>query len=80
MSTPARTVNLDVKDGGAWRRVTSFDIDQFADGDLEHAAEALLSLSDCEKIKARIITPGETAPLLTWSRAEGWREWRGVGA
>lgn len=70
-----RIVNLDVNDTGAWRRITSFNLDWFEDGDLELCVQQLLELSDSPKIKARIIMPGETAPLVTWSRAEGWREW-----
>lgn len=72
----ARTIQLEVNDSGAWRRVTSFDIDTLADGDLEHSADALLQLSDNAKLRARIILRGDTAPLLTWARGEGWREWR----
>lgn len=71
-----RIVNLEVNDAGGWRRVSSFDIDELESGELEHAAQALLSLSASNKISARIITPGDHAPLVTWNKADGWREWR----
>jgi len=71
-----RLVNLEVNDSGAWRRVSAFDLDDFDDGALEFAAEKLLELSTNEKLRARLIMPGDTAPLLVWRRAEGWREWR----
>lgn len=71
----AREVNMDVNTSGAWRRVASFDLDDFEEGQLEHAAEQLLQMASHAAIKARIIMPGDTAPLLTWCRAHGWREW-----
>lgn len=70
-----RIINLDVKDSGSWRRVTSFDIDQFEDGDLEYHAQSLLELSNNPKLEARLIIPSDTAPLMTWTRENGWREW-----
>jgi hypothetical protein len=75
-----RIVYLEVNDSGAWRRVTSFDLDWLEDGDLEHCTDALLSLSANPKIKARIIVPGDTAPLLTWKKGDCWREWGEVAA
>lgn len=72
----ARIVHLDVNESGGWRRVASFDLDQFEDGALEQAAQALLELSNNQKIKGRIIAPGDTAPLVLWTRTDGWREWR----
>lgn len=71
-----RIVNLEVNENGAWRRVASFDLDRFEDGDLEHCAESLLELSSNERLRARIIAPGNTAPLVTWNRTDSWREWR----
>lgn len=71
-----RPINLDVNDSGSWRRVTTFDLNDFDDGELEHAAERLLELSTSAKIKARLIVPGDTAPLVTWNRVDGWEEWR----
>ncbi|TXH90321.1 MAG: hypothetical protein E6Q78_05100 [Rhodoferax sp.] len=70
-----RIVNLDINDSGSWRRVTSFDLDTFEDGDLEHCAHGLLELSSNQKLKARLIAPGETVPLMTWKHGDMWREW-----
>lgn len=70
-----RLVNLEVNDSGAWRRVTSFDLDTFEDGDLEHCAHHLLALSANSKLKARLIIPGDTAPLVIWNHEHGWEEW-----
>lgn len=77
MTTDKRLVNLDVNDSGGWRRVTSFDIDTFEDGELEHAAEKLLEMTSNQRLKARIIPAGDplAVPLLTWTRDDGWREW-----
>jgi len=72
----SRTVNLEVNDSGAWRRVTSFNLDAFEDGDLEYLVEQLLCESTSDKIKARLIIPGDVAPLVDWNKADGWKEWR----
>lgn len=74
MAEPRR-VCLDINDSGAWRRVTSFDLNTFNDGDLTHYASALLQLSSSPKLRARIIPLSDTtAPLMTWSKTDGWRE------
>lgn len=44
-----RIVNLEVNDSGAWRRVSSFDLDTFEEGQLEYAAQQLLELSNHKK-------------------------------
>ena len=71
-----RIVNLEVNESGAWKRITSFDLNDFEDGALEHAAESLLELSANKRLKARLIMPGDTAPLVNWKHGDGWREWR----
>lgn len=74
--TPPRTVHLEVNDRGGWRRVMSCDLDTVDDQALEHAADWLLRLADNPRLRARIIMAGEiSAPLVTWSRDDGWREW-----
>ena len=70
-----KRVFLEVNDSGGWRRVTEFDLADFEDGEIEHAAEQLLQMSRIKRLKARIIMPGDTAPLVNWTKAEGWREW-----
>lgn len=75
MATDNRIVHLEVNDSGGWRRVSTFNLDDFEDGDLELCAEHLLQMSTNERIKARVIMPGDTAPLVTWTRQDGWREW-----
>ena len=76
MATEQKPVHLEVNDSGGWRRVTSFDLADFDEGDLEQCAEQLLRLSSNARLKARIIMPGDTAPLVSWTRENGWREWR----
>lgn len=39
-------------------------------------AAYLLMESDSPRIRARIIAPGTTAPVMTWTAADGWKEWR----
>lgn len=79
MATEQKRVHLEVNDSGGWRRVTDFDLAEVEDGDVEHCAQQLLQMSCNPRLKARIIMPGDTAPLLTWSRIEGWREWVNPG-
>ena len=69
-----RPINLDVKDAGSWRRVASFDLDALT-GDLQTAVDQLLSMSTQKKLAARLITPGDSAPLATWNKADGWNAW-----
>lgn len=70
-----RIINLEVNEKGAWRRVTSFDLDTFEDGDLEHCAGSLLDLSSNKSLTARLIIPGDTAPLMLWNHTNGWVDW-----
>ena len=71
-----RIVNLEVNEKGGWKRFASFDLDTFEDGDLEHCADGLLELTANKNLRARLIMPGDTAPLVSWSHGDGWREWR----
>lgn len=73
-----RIVNLEVNEKGSWRRVTSFDLSSVGSFYLADAADHLLSLSDNPKLTARITRADTQAPLMIWSRTDGWREW-GVG-
>jgi hypothetical protein len=75
MAAEQKRVHLEVNDSGGWRRVTSFDLADFEDGDIEQCAEHLLEMSCTPRLKARIIIPGDTAPLVTWTKKDGWREW-----
>jgi len=75
----SRTVNLDINDSGSWRRVTSFDLDALGEGHLEYLVEELLRESTNDKIKARLIIPGDVAPLVDWTKSDGWRVWGAVG-
>lgn len=70
----ARPINLDINNSGAWKRVASFDLDELGH-DLQEAIDRLLSMAKGEKIGARLIIPGDTAPLMTWTKAEGWVNW-----
>lgn len=70
---PVRPVHLEVNDSGGWRRVMTFDADD--DSEAVHLANGLLRLSCNPRLKARIIIPGDTAPLMNWNAADGWREW-----
>jgi len=71
-----RIIYLEVNEAGSWKRITSFDLDTFEDGDLEYDAHNLLEMSANPKLKARLIMLGETAPLMNWTHVDGWREWR----
>lgn len=69
-------LHLEANDSGGWRRVMSF-ADSFEQRvAVKHFAEGLLERSDSPRIRARIIAPGDTAPLMTWTASDGWKEWR----
>lgn len=69
-------LHLEVNDAGGWRRVMSFANDATTLDNVQLRAAYLLMESDSPRIRARIIAPGSTAPLMTWSAADGWKEWR----
>lgn len=39
-------------------------------------AAYLLLENNNPRLRARIIAPGSTAPLNTWTTDDGWKEWR----
>lgn len=71
-ATQPRPVHLEINNSGAWKRVLSFDVADEAE--VLHAAAALLRWGG-DKLTARVIMPGDTAPLMTWNAQFGWREW-----
>lgn len=75
-----KPVHLEINDAGGWRRVLSFDCNNEAHSEaVLHAVPELLACSSNQRIKARIIYPGDTAPLMHWEATTGWREWRKLG-
>jgi hypothetical protein len=71
----ARPINLDINNSGAWKRVASYDLDHIKDLDLMTAIDGLLGAAEEKKLSARLIAPGDTAPLVTWTMGKGWEEW-----
>lgn len=72
-----KPIHLEVNHSGGWRRVMTFDAQHDVDRDaVLQAAGKMLRWADNPRLKARIIMPGDTAPLMTWKPATGWREWR----
>lgn len=70
-------LHIEVNDAGGWRRVMSFANDATTLDNVQLRAAYLLMESDSPRIRARIIAPGNTAPLMTWTVADGgWKEWR----
>ncbi len=68
-----KPLKLQVNTTGAWRAVLDFDC---ADWDhVLHAAAELFGWSDAAQTSLRVIIPGDTAPLMTWTKEHGWREW-----
>lgn len=70
--------HLEVNDSGGWRRVMTFDATDDDDADsVMHLADQLLRWGMNARLKARIIMAGgvHTAPLMTWTVDDGWREW-----
>lgn len=70
------TLHLDVCESGGWRRVMSFAGDASTRLAVMQNAYYMLNCSNNPKLRARIIAPGDTAPLMIWTAADGWREWR----
>ena len=68
----ARPCKLQVNTTGAWRNVLDFDAKDEAEV-LDSAAQLFARET---KATLRIIISGDTAPLMTWSCKDGWREWR----
>ena len=69
-----RILHLEVNDSGGWRRVMSFRAEEKSG--VQGIGAMLLHLADSPRIRARIIAPGDTAPLMTWTVSDGWKEWR----
>lgn len=69
-------MHLEVNDSGGWRRVMSFDGDASTRLAVMQNAYYMLNCSNNPKLRARIIAPGDTAPMVTWTVADGWKEWR----
>lgn len=70
--------HLEVNDSGGWRRVMTFDATYDDDADsVMHLADQLLRWGVTARLKGRIIMAGsvDTAPLMTWNKDDGWREW-----
>ena len=76
---PNKLGHLEGNDSGGWRRVMSFDATHDDDADsVMHLADQLLNWGTNTRLKARIIMADQsvsTAPLMTWTAAESWREW-----
>lgn len=76
--TATKICHLEVNDAGGWRRVMSFDATHDDDSDdVMHQADQLLRWGVNARLKARIMIAGgvSTAPLMTWTADDGWREW-----
>lgn len=71
-ANPTKPVHLEINNSGAWKRVLTFDV--IDEEDVLYDAHRLLRWGG-ERLKARVIMPGDTAPLLTWTAELGWQEW-----
>ena len=75
MTQATKPVKLQSNMRGGWRDVLEFDAaDQEKTDDIMTCAEHLFQ--EIDGCKLRIIVPGQTAPLMNWTHADGWREWR----
>lgn len=68
-------LHLEVNDSGWWKRAMRFSRDDVALGDVLYDSEQLFRASSNPKLRLRIIAPGTTAPLMTWTRDRGWTDW-----
>lgn len=76
----ARPLNFEVNTSGAWRRVAELDLDRYAEGELLTLVSQLLQGATFERVTARLVIPGDTAPLWHWSKSAGWVQWKGPAA
>jgi hypothetical protein len=70
-TTTARPGKLQVNTTGAWRNVLDFDASN-GDQVMEYAAQLFAWAGP--KASLRLIAPGDTAPLMTWSPDKGWQK------
>ena len=74
MSDKQKLVKLQINLSGTWRDIMTFDVGQ--DALVMDLAPRLFCLAQYgERVKLRVIIPGDTAPLVVWSHAQGWLEW-----
>lgn len=74
-ATAPRLVKLQINTAGAWRDVITFDVEN--EDQVLHHAPSLVGCSVApDRVSLRAIIPGDTAPLLIWTHAKGWREWK----
>lgn len=74
MSDEPKLVKLQANTSGAWRDIMTFDVAQ--DAQVINLASRLFALAQYgDRVKLRVIIPGDTAPLVYWSYDKGWREW-----
>lgn len=71
----ARVVKLQVNSAGSWRDVMKFDVQDEAEV-LDQAASLFARDPAADRLGLRVIVPGDTAPLMNWTRQRGWQEWR----
>lgn len=78
LTSELKLYSLQVNVGtGAWRSVMDFEVED-AD-DVMDLAEKLFEwgfTKNLKGIRLRVMKPGDTAPLMTWSENDGWKEWR----
>ena len=70
-----RIVRLQVNTTGAWRNVMDFSLDW--EEDVLTTAPHLFGLAT-HPGSLRIVVPGETGWLASWTPAEGWRDHNGA--
>ena len=74
MNGEQKLVKLQVNTSGAWRDIMTFDVGQ--DALVMDLAPRLFCLAQYgERVKLRVIIPGDTAPLVDWDHAQGWLAW-----
>lgn len=74
MSDEPKLVKLQVNTSGAWRDVMMFNVER--DAQVMDLAPRLFLLAQYgDRVKLRVIIPGDTAPLVDWNLEQGWREW-----
>lgn len=70
-----RIVLLQVNSAGSWRNVMRFLVEAEAEV-LPLAAQLFAQAYGAAGQSLRVIVPGDTAPLMNWTRERGWRPWR----
>lgn len=77
---PAKPAKLQVNTAGAWKNVARFDVaDEAACPAVMNAARDI-GFHATHEVRFRVVRDDAlNEPLMTWTKQDGWKEWRHAG-